>query len=179
MGLLTLNAGPPAQGRTGSPTPGIAAGPPDCKKQGSLWYKEIKGAYRECVPDRRELKHLVIREAHDAPIGAHFGIDKTCACVEQTFYWPGSAIDVRAYVRSRDLCQRSKPLGGKTRGLLRPLLIPADRREEVRMDFTSGLTRTPRGHDSILVVVDRLSKWAYFIPTQTTVDAEGDRRVVP
>ena len=41
------------------------------------------------------------------------------------------------------------------------------------MDFTSGLTRTPRGHDNILVVVDRLSKWAYFIPTQTTIDAKG------
>ena len=89
------DAGPPAQGRTGSPTPGTAAGPPDCRKQGSLWYKEIKGAYRVCVPDRRELKHLVIREAHDAPVGAHFGIDKTCARVEQTFYWPGLATDVR------------------------------------------------------------------------------------
>ena len=31
----------------------------------------------------------------------------------------------------------------------------------------------PRGHDNILVVVDRLSKWAYFIPTQTTIDAKG------
>ena len=106
------------------------------------------------------------------PVGAHFGIDKTRARVEQTFYWPGLATDVRDYVRSCDLCQRSKPLGGKTRGLLRPLPIPEDRWEEVSMDFTSGLVPTPQGYDNILVVVDRLSKWAYFIPTHTTVDAK-------
>ena len=36
------------------------------------------------------------------------------------------------------------------------------------MDFVTGLPKTPKNHDSVWVVVDRLKKSAYFIPVQTT-----------
>ena len=61
--------------------------------------------------------------------------------------------DIWEYVRSCDSCQRSKPVVGKTRGLLRPLPVPADRWDEVNLDFVTGLPRTPGGHDAVLVVV--------------------------
>jgi hypothetical protein len=40
------------------------------------------------------------------------------------------------------------------------------------MDFIVRLPETLDGHDAILVVVDRLSKMAHFIPTHTKVDAD-------
>ena len=163
---------PPTQSGIGSQTPSTVK-PTDCRKQGHLWYKEVDGTHRVCVPDQLALRHLVIRESHDAPVGGHFGIDKTIQRVEQTFTWPGMTADIREYVRSCDSCQRSKPVVGRTRGLLQPLPVPADRWEEVSLDFVTGLPRTARGHDAVLVVVDRFTKWAYFIPTQTTVDAKG------
>jgi hypothetical protein len=41
------------------------------------------------------------------------------------------------------------------------------------MDFIVGLPKTQAGFDSILVVVDWLTKIAHFIPTVATVTASG------
>jgi hypothetical protein len=40
------------------------------------------------------------------------------------------------------------------------------------MDFVSGLPLTSRKHDSIWVIVDRLTKTAHFIPDRTKYDAK-------
>nr|CAH67940.1 H0211F06-OSIGBa0153M17.12 [Oryza sativa] len=56
----------------------------------------------------------------------------------------------------------------KQAGLLQPLKIPEWKWEEIGMDFITGLPRTSAGHDSIWVVVDRLTKVAHFIPVKTT-----------
>ncbi len=40
------------------------------------------------------------------------------------------------------------------------------------MDFITGLNRTPRGYDTIAVIVDRLTKFVKCVPTTTNVDAE-------
>ena len=36
------------------------------------------------------------------------------------------------------------------------------------MDFIIGLPKTPKGYDSIWVIVDKLTKSVYFIPIKTT-----------
>nr|GFC95773.1 transposon Ty3-I Gag-Pol polyprotein [Tanacetum cinerariifolium] len=49
-------------------------------------------------------------------------------------------------------------------GLLQPLEIPMWKWDEISMDFVTGLFTTPKRHDAIWVVVDRLTKSAHFLP---------------
>jgi hypothetical protein len=52
------------------------------------------------------------------------------------------------------------------------LSIPAWKWDDISMDFIVGLLLTPRKHDSIWVIVDRLTKNAHFIHVHTTYSAE-------
>jgi hypothetical protein len=49
----------------------------------------------------------------------------------------------------------------KTPGILQPLSIPSHRWEEVSMDFITGLPKS-EGKSVIMVIVDRLTKYAHF-----------------
>ncbi|KAJ8769788.1 hypothetical protein K2173_007648 [Erythroxylum novogranatense] len=51
-------------------------------------------------------------------------------------------------------------------GRLHSLPIPEWKWERITMDFIMGLPRTPRQHDAIWVIVDRLTKSAHFLPVR-------------
>ena len=70
------------------------------------------------------------------------------------------------------LVKRIKAEHQKPAGLLQPLPIPVWKWDEIGMDFVVCLPRTQKGHDSIWVIVDRLTKAAHFIPVQTNYDGE-------
>jgi hypothetical protein len=72
---------------------------------------------------------------------------------------------IRKYVSKCDLYQRNKNKNVSTLGLLHPLHIPNKKWEEIPMDFIEGLPISD-GKYKILVVVDRLTKYAHFM-TQT------------
>jgi hypothetical protein len=52
--------------------------------------------------------------------------------------------------------------------LLQPLPIPEWKWDVVTMDFITRIPRTSKQHDSIMVVVDKLTKSTHFIPLKTT-----------
>lgn len=76
------------------------------------------------------------------------------------FYWKGMKKQVRNYVRACKARQRCKPILMSPNGLLQPL--PDAIWVDISMDFIEGVLKS-RGKDVILVVVDRLSKYAHFL----------------
>ncbi|GJX60545.1 putative reverse transcriptase domain-containing protein [Tanacetum coccineum] len=69
-------------------------------------------------------------------------------------------------------CSRVKAECQKPSGLLVQLEIPMWKWERITMDFVSKLPKTSIGHDTIWVIVDRLTKLAHFIPTRATDSME-------
>ena len=77
--------------------------------------------------------------------------------------------DVEEYAMHCQKFQVNKAERLKAGGLLHPLEIPNGKWESISMDFIIGLPTTSHGHDSIWVVMDRLTTMCQFIPTRTTI----------
>jgi hypothetical protein len=65
-------------------------------------------------------------------------------------------------------CQKIKAEKRYPDGFLHPLPIPEWKWEVLTMDFINKIPRTSKKHDSIMVVVDNLTKATYFIPVKLT-----------
>jgi len=84
--------------------------------------------------------------------------------VTQNFWWPGVTKKVKRYVERYDTCQCNKNCTEQPAGKLMPNSIPEKPWIHIPADFITKLPLA-QGYDSILVVVDRLTKMVHFIPT--------------
>ena len=75
--------------------------------------------------------------------------------------------DVSDYIARCMECQKVKAKHRHPMGLLQPLPIPEKKWEVITMDFITVLPRMTKKHDSIMVVVDKLTKVAHFVPVNT------------
>ncbi|XP_019266920.1 PREDICTED: uncharacterized protein LOC109244312 [Nicotiana attenuata] len=114
------------------------------------------------VGNDSSLRQEILQIWHDKPIGGHSGIENTYKRLSNLFYWKGLKEDVTTYVRQCATCQRSKYDNSAYPGLLQPLQIPNTAWASISMDFIDGLPKS-KGKTTILVMVDRLTKYGHFI----------------
>ncbi|SPQ99093.1 unnamed protein product (mitochondrion) [Plasmodiophora brassicae] len=117
-----------------------------------------------------DCKLEILQTLHDSPAAGHLGLWKTLRLVQREFWWCQLRSYVKDYVASCDTCRRCKIPRHKPAGLLTPLPLPTALWSSISMDFIVKLPRSI-GFDSILVVVDRFSKMAHFIPCNETTTA--------
>ncbi|GKA90358.1 RNA-directed DNA polymerase [Tanacetum coccineum] len=104
-------------------------------------------------------------------LAGHFMRDKTLALLRGQFYWPKMECDVNRLLERCRTCHIAKTQSSNA-GLYTPLSVPVAPWEDVSLDFVLGLPRTQRAKDSVMVVVDRFSKMAHFVPCSKTFDTE-------
>lgn len=113
---------------------------------------------------------VLLQEYHDSVSGGHAGELKTYLRLAGDWFWAGMRKDVTSYVQQCNICQQQKVSQRTPAGLLQPLPIPAQIWSDISMDFVEGLPMS-HGVNTVLVVVDRLTKYAHFIGLKHPFDA--------
>ena len=109
---------------------------------------------RLCVPNVKDLKDLILKEAHDTLYCIHPGGTKTYQDLREKFWWHGMKREIRSFRAKCDICQQVKAVHQRPIGLLQPLRVPEWKWDEVGMDlspfFPSLVEATiPSGSSSI------------------------------
>ncbi|GJU71168.1 putative nucleotidyltransferase, ribonuclease H [Tanacetum coccineum] len=107
------------------------------RSDGTLYYLD-----RIWVPLKGEVRTLIMDEAHKSKYSVHPGADKMYYDLRDRYWWPGMKKDIAEYQPE----------------------IPVWKWEGIAMDFVTKLPRTSSGHDTIWVIMDRLTKSAHFLP---------------
>ena len=103
-----------------------------------------------------------LAEFHASPFGGHSGFYRTYKRISSVLFWDGLKSDIRDFISRCDVCQCNKYQAMSPVGLLQPLPIPKRVSDEVSMDFIGGLPLS-HGFDTIMVVVDRFTKYSHFV----------------
>jgi hypothetical protein len=140
---------------------------------GLLYFLDADWNSHLCVP--RSQVPYVLSLLHDtASESAHAGPRRFSARVKELFYWPLLVKDAEEFTNSCDVCQKIKEDRRQSMGGLQPAHIPLRPFATVSLDLITGLP--PSGSEkftAILVIVDKLTKYAIIIPTHNQLSQEG------
>jgi len=122
---------------------------------------------RVCVLDVLELKKRILEEGHKSSLSIQPRATKMYQDLKRLFWWPGIKKDIAEFVYTCLVCQKLKIEHQKPSGLMQLLFVPEWKWDIISMDFVGALQKTAKGFDSIWVIVDQLTKSAYFVPIKT------------
>ena len=108
------------------------------------------------------IRNQLLKEFHHSKMVGHSRVSRTFKRLAQQFYWPSMYQSVQKYITQCEVYQKTKIETLAPVGLLQPFPIPFQVWDDITLDFVEGV---PSSHDkdSILVVVDRLNKYAHFV----------------
>ena len=119
----------------------------------------------------------IIVVLHARTIGGHSGVQATYHRIKRLFHWKGLKQAVEDFDKQCQICQQAKHSHNHPAGLLQPLPIPAGAWQDLSTDFINGLPKS-EGCNVILVMVDRFTKYAHFIPIKHPYIATTIAKVV-
>ncbi|GJS34474.1 reverse transcriptase domain-containing protein [Tanacetum coccineum] len=111
---------------------------------------------RSWLPFFSGLRDLIMHESHKSKYSIHPSSDKMYQDLKKLYWWPNMKAIIAEYVGKCLTCSRVK---AKCQN-------PSD------MDLVTKLPKKSSGHDTIWVIIDRLTKSAYFIPTRATYSTD-------
>ncbi|GKC03217.1 putative reverse transcriptase domain-containing protein [Tanacetum coccineum] len=153
----------------------------DARKEENYGTEDLRGMIKNlephademlCLKNRRwipcfgNLRALIMHESQKSKYLIHHGSDKMYQDLKKLYWWPNVKAEIATYVSKCMTCAKVKAEYQKPSGLLVQPKIPEWKWENITMDFVTKLPKTVSGQDMIWVIVDRLTKFAHFLPAK-------------
>ncbi|CDJ62483.1 hypothetical protein ENH_00016470 [Eimeria necatrix] len=131
----------------------------------------IHGLRRMCVPQFPEFLMHILHSHQDHVTAGHRAQKKTLTALRKHYYWPGMRAYSTVYVYPVLTVVRLSLRARNLQAFSNNYSFLLHRWAHVSLDFITNLPLTTTGHDSILVMVDSLSKVAHFVPAKKSFTA--------
>ena len=128
-----------------------------------LYKRTVRGLqtiYALVVP--KALVTTVLKAVHEG--AAHLGRDKCYSQVKTRFYWPTMYTDVANHVQTCNKCQMRKTKNRQQYGDYQPIPVEEIPFKHISLDLVGPINESVNGHTHIVVINDRLTKYAIAIP---------------
>ena len=127
------------------------------------------------VPE--DLQEEIIRQHHDDPVHGHPGVSRTTELIQRNYQFKNMKEKVSSYTKKCADCQKNKHSTHAPYGEMQPMELPTEPWTDISMDFVTGLPwskdpTTELAYDSILVIVDRFTKYAIMVPFRRDYTAQ-------
>ena len=129
---------------------------------------------------RKEDQTRILYDCHNSALSGHFGVRRTLEKIQRRYTWPNLRRDVKEYVDACVTCGRNVTRRHAPYGLLQPLEVPNGPWTDITIDFVTDLPPSRFGdqvYDALMVVVDRFSKMAHYVPVWKDIDAKELARI--
>ncbi|GJR26904.1 putative reverse transcriptase domain-containing protein [Tanacetum coccineum] len=119
---------------------------------------------RSWLPCYGDLRTVIMHESHKSKYSVYPSSDKMYQDMKKLYWWPNMKADIATYVNKCLTCARVKAEHQRPSRLLVQPKIPQWKWDNITIDFVIKLPKLSQGHDTIWMIVDRLTKFVIFIP---------------
>ena len=120
-----------------------------------------------CVPNVCELRQHILAEAHYSRYSLHEGTTKMYHDLREVCWWNGMKRDIADFLAKCLNRQQVKRDHQKPGGVIQEIDNPTWKWEVINLDFITCLLHTQRLHDSIWVIIDKVTKSSRFLEVKT------------
>ena len=123
------------------------------------------------IPNEKGIRTTLVAKHHDPPEAGHRGTAKTTEPINRRYYWPKIRKAIKQFIKHCYTCQRTKVVRHGPYGLLQSNEAPNRRWKSIAMDFIMDRPKS-EGYDTILVVINRLTKMSHVVPCSKDLDTQ-------
>nr|GEY36888.1 reverse transcriptase domain-containing protein [Tanacetum cinerariifolium] len=119
---------------------------------------------RSWLPCYGDLRSVIMYESHKSKYYVYLDSYKMYQNMKKLYWWPNMKANIATYVSKCLTCTKVNAEHQRPSGLLVQPTIPEWKWDNITMDFITKLPKSSQGFDAIWVIVDRITKSAYFLP---------------